>query len=259
MSHALFRSERREGHERPLAAAAPCHDAGVRSANARSEIGWLWVVVWAAFAVYAFAFAPPDDPALTKALLRGMFTTDFGAADPAIAAVFSTLGVVPVLASTFVLADGARRRLAAWPFALGMFAVGAFALLPWLAFRGLGGPRASPREPGAVARFLGKRFCRAGIVLALLGLSGWGLARGSAAAYAAAFRSASMVNVMTLDLLLCTLLLYVLVEEARQREPTVETRLARGLRFIPLFGGAFWNFARSPESPFRRSRRSERT
>lgn len=208
------------------------------------KIGWGWLLVWVAFAVYAFAFAPPDDPALTRALMRGMITFDFDGTDPSIAAVFSMLGVVPVLASGFVLADGARRRLAAWPFALGMFAVGAFALLPWLAFRGVAGPRAT-REPGAVRRVLDRRACRAGIVLALAALAVWGVARGSAAAYAAAFRSTSMVNVMTLDLLLCTLLLHVLVEEARRREPHAESGLVRALRFVPLFGSAVWNLART--------------
>lgn len=205
------------------------------------RIAWGWVVLWVAFAAYAFAFAPPDDPALTKALVRGTFTGDFGAVDPSIAAVFSMLGVVPVLASGFVLADGARRRLVAWPFALGMFVVGAFALLPWLALRGLGGPRAEPRAPGAVRRLLGRRAFRAGIVLALAGLTGWGLARGSAAAYASAFRSTSMVNVMTVDLVLCTLLLYVLVAEARRRDAVVETPITRAVRAVPLFGAAIWN------------------
>ena len=209
-----------------------------------APIAWPYVAAWLAFAIYAFAFAPPDDPALTRALLHGMLTFDFGGVDPSIAAVFSLLGVVPVLASGFVLADGAGRRLWAWPFALGMFVVGGFALLPWLALRGVGGARVPPREPGRVRRFLGTRACRVGIVLALGALTTWGLARGSGAAYASAFRSASMVNVMTVDLTLCTLLLFVLVEEARRREPSRETPLARvasGVRFVPLFGSALWN------------------
>jgi hypothetical protein len=219
----------------------------VTSPRTGAAVAWPYVVAWLAFAVYAIALAPPDDPALTRALLHGMLSSDFGAVDPSIAAVFCLLGVVPVLASGFVLADGARRRLWAWPFALGMFAVGAFALLPWLALRGVGGPRVTPRAPGRVRRFLGTPACRVGIVLALAGLSTWGLARGSGAAYASAFRSASMVNVMSVDLVVCTVLLFVLVEEARRREPARETRLARVVRFVPLFGSALWNLAYGPE------------
>jgi hypothetical protein len=203
------------------------------------RIAYGWLVLWAAFVAYAAVLAPPDDPALTRALVRGSLSGHFGAVDPAIAAVFSMLGVVPVLASTFVLGDGATRRLPAWPFALGMFVVGAFALLPWLAFRAALGPRA-PRPPGAVRRLLARRAFRAGIVVALAALSAWALVAGHGAAYLQAFRSTSMVNVMTIDLVVCTALLFVLVEEARRELRQPEPGVARAVRVVPLFGPALW-------------------
>ena len=206
----------------------------------RGRIAYGWLVLWAAFIGYAALLAPPDDPALTRALVQGTVTGHFGAVDPAIAAVFSMLGVVPVLASTFVLRDGGARRLPAWPFALGMFVVGAFALLPWLAFRDVLGPRA-PAPPGPVQRFLARRVVRAGIVVALAALSAWALTAGHRAAYFEAFRSASMVNVMTIDLAMCTALLFVLVEEARKQGTPPEPSIARAARFVPLFGPALWS------------------
>ncbi|HSO34071.1 MAG TPA: hypothetical protein VLT33_16165 [Labilithrix sp.] len=213
---------------------------------------WGWLLGLAAFVAYAVWLAPPDDPAFTRALVRGSLTGDFGAVDPAIAAVFTALGVVPVLASTFVLRDGARRKLPAWPFALAMFVVGAFALLPWLALRHLGGPRAEARPPGAVRRLLARRGVGVGIVVALVGLAGWGLVAGSAAAYGRAFRTVSMVHVMTVDLVVCAALLLVLAEEARAGERGAaahqESALARRLRFVPLLGTALWN-ALTPRAP----------
>ena len=211
---------------------------------------WGWGAAFAAFVAYAAFAAPPDDPALTRALVRGTFTGDFSGVDPAVAAVFSALGVVPILASTFVLRDGARRVVPAWPFALGMFVVGAFALLPWLALRNIGGPRALPRPPGPVRRLVARRFFGVGIVLALVGLLGWGLARGSAGAYAHAFRTVSMVHVMSIDLVVCTALLFVLVEEARRHDDVAraEPAAARALRFLPLLGTALWN-ALTPRAP----------
>lgn len=214
------------------------------------RVAWGWVAAFATFVAYAALAAPPDDPALTRALVRGSFTGDFGGVDPAIAAVFSTLGVVPVLASTFVLRDGAGRVVPAWPFALGMFLVGGFALLPWLAVRNVGGPRALPRLPGPVRRLVAHRLIGVGIVLALVGLSGWALARGSSAAYVRAFHGTSLVHVMSIDLVVCMALLFVLVEEARRHDEVVRAELpsARALRFVPLLGTALWN-ALTPRAP----------
>ncbi|CAN5924821.1 hypothetical protein BH11MYX4_BH11MYX4_44970 [soil metagenome] len=213
---------------------------------------WGWLVGLAAFVAYAVWLAPPDDPAFTRALVRGSLTGQLGSVDPAIAAVFTALGVVPVLTSTFVLRDGARRKLPAWPFALSMFVVGAFALLPWLALRHIGGPRVEARPPGAVRRLLARRGVGVGIVVALVGLAGWGLVAGSAAAYGRAFRTVSMVHVMTVDLVVCAALLFVLAEEARAGESAAaahqESALARRLRFVPLLGTALWN-ALTPRGP----------
>lgn len=221
----------------PLETRPPAVDA-----PARSRFAWGWLVLWAGFVAYAAFAAPPDDPALTSALVRGAFTGRFEGIDPAVAAVFSLLGVVPVLASSFVLRDGATRRVPAWPFAAAMFAVGAFALLPWLAFRGLGAPLERPRPPSVVRRLLASRVAAAGIVVALVGLSCWAVFAGSFEAYLSAFRRTSMVNVMSVDFVVCAALLYVLVEEGRAEVgPEEEPAFARLVRFVPVLGPALWN------------------
>ncbi len=200
-----------------------------------------WLVGWLAFVLYAALAAPPDDASMTRALVVGTFTGDFGKIDASIAAVFSMLGVVPVLASVFVLRDGATRKLPAWPFALSMFVVGAFALLPWLAFRGAGGPRAEPRAPGRVRRFLARRLVGAGIFVALTALIAWAIALGRASAYAEAFATVSLVHVMTIDLVVCAGLVMFLLEEARSTIPEAEEpAYARGSRVVPLLGSAMW-------------------
>jgi hypothetical protein len=210
-------------------------------------IAWGWLLAWGAFFAYAALAAPPDDPALTRALVKGSLSGDFGGVDRSIAAVFSMLGVVPVLASSFVLRDAAPRRLPGWPFALAMFVVGAFALLPWLALRNLGARRDEPRDAGRVRRLLAHRLAAWGIVVALVGLVVWGSLAGSAQAYVHALQSTSMVNVMSVDLVVCSALLFVLVEEERRRAASAtESSLARAVRFVPLFGPALWNALTAP-------------
>ena len=46
---------------------------------------------------------------------------------------------------------------------------------------------------------------------------------------------------MTIDLAVCTALLFVLVEETRTRWTPPEPAIARAVRFIPLFGPALWS------------------
>jgi hypothetical protein len=75
---------------------------------------------------------------------------------------------------------------------------------------------------------------------ALLALGGWAIVAGSLTAYVRAFHAAAMVNVMTIDLCVCSGLLMVLVEEARAhgcREPAA----ALWARRVPLLGSAAWN------------------
>lgn len=195
-------------------------------------VSWGWVAIWCAFVAYAAWLAPPNDPVLIGRLLRG----DVARVDPSIVAVFDILGVVPVLASGFVLRDGEGRKLPAWPFALGMFILGAFSLLPWLALRRLGGPAEHSRAPGRVRRWLASRVAAWGIVVALVGLTSWGLVAGSAAAYLAAFRTASLVHVMTIDLVVCACLLVVLAREGHGRESPLAA-----LRWLPVLGVAIEN------------------
>lgn len=195
-------------------------------------VSWGWVALWCAFVAYAAWLAPPDDPVLLGRLIRG----DVARVDPSIVAVFDMLGVVPVLASGFVLRDGVGRKLPAWPFALGMFVVGAFSLLPWLALRRLGGSTERSPEPGRVRRWLATRLAAWGIVIALVALTSWGVVAGSASAYLAAFRTASLVHVMTIDLVVCACLLIVLAREGHGSESPLAT-----LRWLPLFGVAIEN------------------
>ena len=86
-----------------------------------------------AYVFYAARLAPPDnghEPSfLALALGRGP------ARNPAIWAVFNLLGVVPLMCWGLLFPDGRGQRVWAWPFALGMMAFGAFALLPYLILR----------------------------------------------------------------------------------------------------------------------------
>ena len=195
---------------------------------------------WIAFVAYALLAAPPDDPALTRALVHGTLTGDFGGVDPSIAAVFSALGVVPLLAVALLARRASRQRVPLWPFGAAMFALGAFALLPWVALRD--DARSAPPPAGLLRRALASRPVAWLIVVALVVLGAWAIHAGSSAAYARAFRTTAMVHLMSIDAAVCTLLVHTFVEESRRAgDVQVEPAAARVVRFLPLLGAAVWN------------------
>jgi len=193
--------------------------------------------VWAAFVGYALVLAPPDDPALTRRIVEaGILLRDTGV-DPAVLAVFSALGVVPVVYAALLLPQGRRQRLATWPFVLAMMGVGGFALLPYLALRREG---AVDRGPSWVHRVLRHRAVGALCAAALVALGVWGAVRGSAGVFADLFARNRFVHVMTLDLVLCGLLMPYAVSLVRQHERVEAPGWARWVVWVPWVGAPLW-------------------
>lgn len=196
--------------------------------------------VWAGLLVYAFAFAPPEDATVTRHLLAGSFGGSYGGLDATVVAVWNTLGVVPLLYLSLLLPDGRRQRVWSWPFGLLMMAGGAFVLVPWLLLRTEEDSAARPFALGM--RLVRSAVFRWGIVVGLLGLFGYAVARGSIDGFAKLFWHARLVHVMTLDLLLCAALLPYLIVKLRRPEDLIgEPAWARALLLVPLIGPALWN------------------
>lgn len=203
--------------------------------NTRRAAGFL--TLWALFVGYAFVLAPPDDPAFTRRLLEaGILLRDTGV-DPLVVAVFSALGVVPVVYAALLLPQGRRQPLATWPFVLAMMGVGGFALLPYLALRS---DRVVDRGPSRLATALRHRTVGVLTLGGLVALGVYGITRGSVSAYAALFASNRFVHVMSLDLALCALLMPYAVSLARASEAVDEGPWARRVRWLPLVGGPLW-------------------
>lgn len=93
----------------------------------------LWVL-WLGFVGYAFLLAPPDQPE-TWDLIQRLIRFDVAGVNPLIVALFNLMGVWPGIYAAVLLTDGRGQKIPAWPFVAGAFALGAFALLPYLALR----------------------------------------------------------------------------------------------------------------------------
>lgn len=154
----------------------------------------IFLTIWLLLIGYAIFLAPGGE---TDPILTSIFSGNLGAIDPLVLAVFSSLGLFPMMFLTILLLND-RQKWPAWPFALLSFGIGAFALLPYFAF---GKQRADRRlrTPKWLVRFLSSKFWL--IVLMLFWIiNTLSLFQGfSLAAYQEAFFASGLVSVMTVD------------------------------------------------------------
>lgn len=153
-----------------------------------------FLVIWLLLIAYAVFLAPSGSGGYEfGALLLG----DWEGVDPLILAVFNSLGIFPLVFLTLLLRND-RFRWPAWPFALLSFGVGAFSLLPYFAF-GAKPPEKKRPGPKLLHRVL-KSVPWLIFVAAIAIINFLTVLRGfSLETYAEAFRTSSLVSVMTLD------------------------------------------------------------
>lgn len=203
----------------------------------------LFLLLLIADILYAKYAAPQGDPPgnlfLQLALGQGP------ARNPAVWGVFQLLGIVPLMYWALLFPDGRGQRVWAWPFALGMMAFGAFALLPYLILRRPYLDAVPGAQNGAVRWFAGRPFA-VFVAIALGSMLVWIMLFGNLANYVHWFRVSNFVHVMTIDLLVLTLLFPALLrDDMARRGVSDESTLGRVALGLPLLGPA-WYLVRRP-------------
>ena len=205
----------------------------------------------AAYITYAVVVAPHSDPPgvsfLSLALGKGP------ARNPAVWGVFMLLGVVPLMYWALMVPDGRGQKpgpawLWVWPFALGMMALGSFALLPYLILRRpYPDPLPGPRP--LVVRWFGGRSFAGFVALALAFLLAYIVGQGNLSDYIYWFRHSAFVHLMTVDLLMLALLFPALLRDdmARRNVSPDEDTVGRVALALPLLGPALYLLWRPEE------------
>jgi hypothetical protein len=200
-------------------------------------------LLWLGFIIYAFFLAPPDRPD-TLELIKNLSIGQWQGINPLIIALFNIMGIWPVIYSAMVFNDGRGQKIPAWPFASASFAVGAFALLPYLALR-----NPNPQFAGKKNGFLKLLDSRVtGIVLTIAAaiLVAYGVQNGDWGNFVQQWQTSRFIHVMSLDFCLLSLLFPALLADDMARRSWKNPQIFWLISFIPLFGPLFYLCIRPP-------------
>ncbi|MGF1600945.1 MAG: DUF2834 domain-containing protein [Thermosynechococcaceae cyanobacterium] len=200
-----------------------------------------FLLLWLAFASYAFLLAPGHQSD-ALGLIQKLTTGQWEDINPFIIALFNLMGIWPMVYGGVLFADGRGQKVPAWPFAAASFGVGAFAILPYLAFRKPA--LAFVGEPDRLLKFWDSRWL--GIVLggSAIALLWYGLTQGDWSAFIQQWQTNRFIHVMSLDFCLLSLLFSTLIkDDLIRRGMNPQWWL---LSLIPLLGPITYLIVRQP-------------
>jgi hypothetical protein len=197
------------------------------------------------FVGYAFFLAPPDS-ADSMQLIIDLSTGKWAGINPLIIALFNLMGILPMVYACLMLIDGRTQNLAAGLFSAASFAVGAFAILPYLALRV---PDSTTNEDRTQAididrrgmiKLVDSRWLGVALTIGATGLLIYGSTQGNWTDFLQQWHTSRFIHVMSLDFCLLILLLPVLIPDDINRRSFNNPQLVKLLSLVPLFGGLIY-------------------
>lgn len=200
--------------------------------------------LWLGFVGYAFCLAPPDS-ADSMQLIIDLSTGKWAGINPLIVALFNLMGILPMAYACLMLIDGKNQQLPAGLFSAASFAVGAFAILPYLALRVPNltddRDRQHPQiERRGIIKLVDSRWLGVALTIGSIGLLVYGITQGNWQDFVHQWQTSRFIHVMGLDFCLLILLLPVLIPEDIERRNFTNPQSIKLLSLIPLFGGLIY-------------------
>ncbi|MEH2447867.1 MAG: DUF2834 domain-containing protein [Nostoc sp.] len=198
--------------------------------------------LWLGFITYAFFLAPPEQPG-TFELIKNLSSGQWQGVNPLVIALFNLMGIWPLIYSAVVFIDGRGQKIPAWLFAIASFAVGIFALLPYLALREPNNKFVGKKN--ALLKLLDSRVTGVVLTVATVILVAYGLKGGDWDSFVQQWQTNRFINVMSLDFCLLCLLFPALLRDDMARR-SWNPQFFWLITLIPLFGPLIYLSVRPP-------------
>lgn len=189
-------------------------------------------LIWLGFISYAFLLAPPNDPN-TSQLIERLINFELEEINPLIVAIFNLMGILPLMYAPLLLIDGKGQKLPAWIFMVLSFGVGAFAVLPYLAFRK---PELNHWEKTWSLKLLDFRLINISLVILFLVIFISGVIEGNWNNFFMQWQNSRFIHVMSLDFCLLILLFPALLLDDLTRRKIDDSLFFKTIIWIPLIG-----------------------
>jgi hypothetical protein len=207
----------------------------------KRKIGF-WLL-WLGLAIYAFVFAPPEQPD-TIELIKNLSTGKWDGINPIIVSLFNIMGIWPLIYSALTFIDGRQQKIPAWLFSTALFGVGAFALLPYLALR-------EPHQEftgskNLFLKILDSRWLGIALTIGSLFLLSYGILNGNWGDFIQQWKTSRFIHVMSLDFCLLCLLFPALLGDDMAKRGLQNSALFWAVALLPLFGPLLYLCIRPP-------------
>ncbi len=190
-------------------------------------------ILWLGFVVYAFFLSPPNQPD-TFEVIKDLSTGNWDGINPLVISLFNLMGVWPLAYACVLLADGRGQKIRAYPFVLGSMFVGAFAVLPYLIFRG-SNPHFTGSKDGVIKVF-DSRITGIFLLITALALLWFGFSQGNWTDFVNQWRSDRFIHTMSLDFCFLAFLFPVLIEDDLARRGIADASIFKLIVWVPLLG-----------------------
>ncbi|MGG6293974.1 hypothetical protein ACQ4M4_06085 [Leptolyngbya sp. AN02str] len=206
---------------------------------------WILAAIWLSFVGYTLWLAPLDR-SYTWSLARKLLTLQWNDLNAYIPAIFSLMGIWPMIYACMMFADGRSQNFRVWPYFIGANFTGVLCLLPYLIVR-----QPNAQFYGSKDKWLAMLDRRStGIVLLLstIGIFAYALIAGDWSDYVAQFQTRHFVHLISIDfLLMClTFPITTLWQNDMARRGFHHPKLAWEIATIPLFGPLYYLCIRPP-------------
>lgn len=197
--------------------------------------------LWLGFVTYAVLLSPSSTPD-TIEVIRQLSTGQWALLNPLVVVLFNLMGLWPLVYASLALSDGCEQSIPAWPFVVGSFGFGAFALMPYMALRKPTCHLPQRLPDTALLKRLNHRWLGWIVVAATLALVIYGVAQGHLSEtwqdFCYQFSSSQFIHVMSLDFCMLTLLTpRLLWDDIVRRQAAPGWRAAS---LVPLVGPALY-------------------
>jgi hypothetical protein len=202
----------------------------------------LWLV-WLVFVAYTLLLAPLDQPG-TLTLIEKLIKLEWADINPILAAIFSFMGVWPMIYASLIFIDERMQDISAWPSFLASNGAGIIGLVPYLILRIPNQEFSGHKD--IWLKLLDSRAFGIFLGLTTVGLLAYAMLAGDWGDFIRQWHTNRFVHLISLDFLLMCLLFPSILGDDMARRGLRDSRIFWAVALVPLLGAIAYLCLRPP-------------